>query len=177
MAADAGETWWLDGHEGIDVWVTYARGLDPRELVSRLPEGARPLVVGSSQGWAYAVEQVGDGTARTASDDWNAPALRASADGTDVLFFQTRSWDAPSQFMYARGGQCITWFGLGCGGEEDERAGEEDVLASALQAAGIVGDDTSRYEEDEEFNLDGWETVRVICEHFSAPLPPLRATA
>ncbi|MFD4716592.1 hypothetical protein ACFWN5_44070 [Streptomyces sp. NPDC058430] len=164
---------WVDEPAGIDVWVTYARGLKPKELLKRLPQGAQPVVLGSSMGWAYAVERVDDSTARTESDDWAAPALQASSDGTDVLFFETRSWDPPSQFTYARSGRCVTSFGLGCGGEEEERAGDDDVLAAALEAAGIVGEDLHRYDEDEEFNLDGWETVRAICGFFEAPAPPL----
>ncbi|AVZ70940.1 hypothetical protein SLUN_00315 [Streptomyces lunaelactis] len=44
----------------------------------------------------------------------------------------------------------------------------QDILAPALEAAGIIGNDGSRYEDD-DFNLGGEETIRIIIDHFSLP--------
>ncbi|MCQ4208343.1 hypothetical protein [Streptomyces longispororuber] len=158
-----------------DAWVTYARGLTPSQLLARLPQGAIPVALGEQGGWAYAVEEAAAGTAR--GDDVSGPAITASADGAELLFFETRSWDPPAQFTYARGGRCVTSFGLGCGGEEDERSGDADVLAASLRVAGIIGDDRSRYEADEEFNMEGEVTIEVILDHFDAPRPPFAPTS
>jgi hypothetical protein len=163
---------WVEGFRD-DVFVTYARGLTLGELRERLIGVQPPLVLGEAGGWVYAVETIQRPAG--APDELEAPAITASAGGAETVFFATRAWDPPSTFTYARDGRAVMGLSMGCGGEEEERMvgeGEEDFLAPALEAAGIIGEDESRY-EDESFNLHGRETIRVIIEHFGLPAPPL----
>ncbi|MFH8618084.1 hypothetical protein ACH4E8_23880 [Streptomyces sp. NPDC017979] len=156
-----------------DVYVTYARGITLEELRDRLVGVQPPLVLAEAKGWVYAVETID--RARNAPDEPQVPAIAASSGGAEVIFFSTRSWDPPSTFTYARDGLFALGFGMGCGGEEEERLmgeGESDFLAPVLEAAGIIGEDDSRY-EDEDFNLHGEETIRAITDYFDLPEPPL----
>jgi hypothetical protein len=162
---------WVEGFTD-DVFVTYARGLELSALRERLAGVQPPFVVGEANGWVYAVETIERPAG--APDELEAPAVAASAGGAETVFFTTRSWDPPPTFTYARDGRFVLRFAMGGGGEEERMVGvgEKDFLAPALEAAGIIGEDVSRY-EDEGFNLHGEQWIRVIVEHFGLPVPPL----
>jgi hypothetical protein len=145
-----GIAWFLEPYL-IDC-VTFARGVEPAELASRL--GARPgqqprrgsaddavdlLVadgvrsvarVGRVGGWSFAVEY-GEAVGPTAT------GLEAvSADGAEAVCFLLTPWHPPSVFSYYRDGGHICSFGIG---EEGNRWGSDpDLLVPVLAEVGVL---------------------------------------
>ncbi|MEU0031922.1 hypothetical protein [Streptomyces sp. NPDC006335] len=173
-----GITWLSDAWRGDApvLFVTFARGIGPRDLVVRL--GARPGEVldpitfaeaerltfneresarvarfGECAGWSYAVEQGRPSKAR-----WAHSAI--SAGGVEVLHLTPKPDDPPRECWYYRDGRTVGRFDIGDTPDEDMA-----FLLPAFEEAGLLDDDAS-----EDFD-SLHATLSALQQHFRLSLP------
>ncbi|MGX1274810.1 hypothetical protein [Streptomyces phaeoluteigriseus] len=158
------------------LFVTFARGLGPRDLVVRL--GARPGEVldpitfaaaerltfndresvrvarfGECAGWSYALEHGWPSNAWWAHSD-------VSAGGVEVLHLTPKPDDPPRECWYYRDGQTVGRFDIG-----DTPDGGMAFLLPAFEEAGLLDDDVN-----EEFDSMS-ATLTALPQHFGLSLP------
>ncbi|MFB7500745.1 hypothetical protein ACFC09_39745 [Streptomyces sp. NPDC056161] len=170
---------WLTGAwlvEAPGLFVTFARGISPRDLVGRL--GARPGEVldpitfaeaerltfndresarvarfGECVGWSYAVEQGWPSKAWWAHPD-------VSAGGVEVLHLTPKPDDPPRECWYYRDGHTVGRFDIGDTPDEGMA-----FLLPAFEEAGLLDDDVSE-------ELDSLRaTLAALQQYFGLSLP------
>ncbi|MFI5756718.1 DUF6461 domain-containing protein [Streptomyces sp. NPDC051569] len=163
--------------------VTFARGIEPADLVARLggrpgqkPRGASaddavdalaaPDVdsvarVGRVHDWSFAVEY-GDAVGSTA-----AGLEAVSRDGVEAINFLLTPWHPPSTFTYYRDAALTCSFGIG---QETWRRGRNpDLLVPALEEAGVLP--VGRQLTDAARRRGRQLSVLAIGAHFGLRLP------
>ncbi|MFF8931587.1 hypothetical protein ACF1AO_30470 [Streptomyces longwoodensis] len=173
-----GITWLADAWRGDApaLFVTFARGISPRDLVVRLGappgqvldpitiaeaerltfndrESARVARFGECAGWSYAVEQGWPSKAWWAHPD-------VSAGDAEILHLTPKPDDPPRECWYYRDGQTIGRFDIGDTPDEGL-----EFLLPAFEEAGLLEDDV-----DEEFDSLR-ATLAALQQHFSLSLP------
>ncbi|MFZ3468475.1 DUF6461 domain-containing protein [Streptomyces sp. 4.24] len=181
---DAGIQWLADW----DAWyvsLTFARGIGPGELASRLGAlpGLHPGPLGAIDAWSMVTETVdGDGVARVGSwGGWSfavehgmpAGAQRLaeiSLGGVEAVHLDPQPDHPPKQFAYARDGELVCCFGLG---EEFWRGGHRpDFLLPELVAAKILTPDGCYARPEEEPSGERDRLTLSVLEHrFALSLP------
>ncbi|WP_405715366.1 hypothetical protein [Streptomyces sp. NBC_00046] len=171
-------------------FVTYARGLDLPTLAEVFAEAGYPArTKGESAGWSWvthaAADLPGQGVAETASriTGFRYEERFGGPGRVETVFLATTPAcecphgqnymvphcpEHPFQFMHCRGGFEKSYFNVGRR-RESRRHG--DLLIRELLDAGIVGRQTSAYDDDPGFNADGAVTMRIIKDHFGLPAP------
>jgi hypothetical protein len=173
---------WLLEPYAVDC-VTFARGIEPAELVARLGarQGQRPRRVtveeamdalaapgvdgvariGRAGDWCYAVEY-GDAVGPTA-----AGLEAVSGDGAEAVSFRLTPGHPPSMFRYYEDGRHICSFGIG---EEIRRWGSDpDLLVPALVEAGVLP--VRRGRDSVRLCRSRLLSVLTLQEHFGLRLP------
>lgn len=173
-----GIVWLADAWRGsaLTLFVTFARGIGPHELVVRLGaqpeevldpitlgdaerltfddrESARVARFGECAGWSYAVEQGRHSKAWWAHSD-------VSAGGVEVVHLTPKPDDPPRECWYYRDGETIGRFDIGDTPDENMA-----FLLPAFEDAGLLDDDVS-----EEFDSLS-ATLSALQGHFGLSLP------
>ncbi|NED13149.1 hypothetical protein [Streptomyces sp. SID9124] len=171
-----------------DTFVTYARGLDLPTLSAVYADVGLPArTEGAADGWVWVTHDPATGTGGIVADQagfltgFRYEDRFGSPNPVETVFLASTPACAcphgqdymvphceahPFHFIHSRRGFSTTYFNVG-GRRESRRHG--DLLVRELLAAGIVGRETPRYEEEPGFNADGAVTLRIIADHFGLP--------